>query len=322
MSTAMPEIVREHLLTIEWGQAYPDYLLELQPAERKILDLQKQGARLVDIHQDGSSYENLAARSLAARGKQEAKAGLNGSILDLPSLAQRVVLLNSILADRWQRAGSVVVVRSRPGVVLAGAKCLDERFGQKWKACPRACTLPVETLNDCIDTYDDRLGPQWRQVPSLLSTSPPEIIPRITTYDQHFGQAWRIRLRMLLNDPVTVLSSMRALKTINITQENTSAAAYFALLSTTVANKRKKAVHIRRNILGHTQVYMYEGKKHSGDIGKERRGQTDNDRQKEAEEIEELTQFIHHLGAAGFTKSIDTIDDWARGHGYLDQNGL
>jgi hypothetical protein len=167
-----------------------------------------------------------------------------------------------------------------------------------------------------IARYDTLLGRNWRSNAIILSLSQAVVEERVALYDGWFGTGWRVMSTILTNNPRTVISSVRALKTVGITQENTAPGSYFGLLNNTVANKREKARVIRQELLGHRQVHIYGDKTPISEIVQARKSQSQADRELEAQEIEEFRLFIQHLGAKGLGRSIAVIRDWAHSHGY------
>jgi hypothetical protein len=317
MSGRMPGIVADHLRTVEWGtETYPLDSLELHDNEALIFQQVNDGMSLKDVSRGyGLPYTVAVARYHTAKGKHEAKNGLSADVTELSLLAQRVVILNSLFGATWNR-GNSVVINTEPEVVLSNANKLDSILGYKWRRCPQLSVMGINTLKERIERYDAKLSPNWRNSPVLLTQSPDVVEERAAIYDGWFGEAWQMKPSILTNDPRTVISSARALKTVGITQENTPPGSYFALLGTTVANKRKKAAFIRRELLGHKQVHIHESKKPISEIVSARQSQSPKDRELESNEIAELKTFLRHLGAKGLTQSVEVIRKWSYSHGY------
>ncbi len=156
----------------------------------------------------------------------------------------------------------------------------------------------------------------WRHAPVILSQSPEVIEKRASLYDKWFDDKWYINPSILTNDPETVITSVRALRVVDINLENTPPGPYFVLLSTTVANKRRKAAYIRRSILGHSQIRISPAKRSLSEIVRERAAQTTEDKETERMEIEEFKAFVRHLGAKGLGLDLPNIRQWAQPNNY------
>lgn len=316
----MPQIVRERLLSIDWGvDSYPQELLELNEDEARILGAISGGKSVIKVaEEEGVGDWQVYPRYYSAQGKQEAKAGLGGDILGLSELAQRVVVLNSIFGDESWNSKTVNVVTNRSTeAILMCSNVLDELLGDSWKRCPKLLMLSSETIRSRVQQYDERLSPNWRWAPVILTLAQAKVEERAAIYDEWFGDQWYVCPALLTNIPETVASSARALKTIGIQPGDKPTKKYFNLLVTNVANKRRKAAFIRKAILGHSQVRVVEAKRSKSEIVKERQAQSPIDRQKEADEIEELKVFIRHLGARGLSQSLESIWTWAKTHNYV-----
>lgn len=311
-----PEVA-DYLSTIRWRpDEYPMALLELNDQERHYLELCRTRTYREVALAEGVSATTVRGKCVAALGKEEVLEALQTGqdIFSLDQNARRVVILNQLFGPHWSRYG-VQAVQVPEELVLQRARVLDERLGSKWRHTPQLCTLPAEKLDERIALYDALLGPNWRNTPTILTLDVEVTRDRIEKYDQWFGSSWRSFPTILTNKPETVRNSARALRlALDITLENTPIGAYFQLLSTSVANKRRKAAAIRRDILGHTQVYTFERPTPLAIVVAARRGQTPDQRARELEEIEEFKAFIHTLGARVLIASMGEIKRQATVH--------
>jgi hypothetical protein len=308
-----PDLVAEQLLTAGWGtEEYPRHLLEVNANERHVLELATTGLALSKIaRQEGLTLSVTSARYYSAVGKQEASAAFDKNVLDLTPLAQRVVVLTSLFGDKWDSVHSILMTSASDRIVKNSHE-LDKLMGDSWRRCPQLSIYSIDSLKERISRYDELLGPKWRTMPNLLTLSPDKVESKTILYDQWFGDAWHVRRGLLTNNPKTVIASLRALRSIGITQENTAPGPFFTALTSSVASKREKAAFIRRSILGHQQVYTGS----LADIIEARKGQTAEEKELEAQEIEDLKQFLRQIGAKGLATSITSIQSWATQHGY------
>ena len=315
--TDLSERVSDYLQAIPWGRHnYPTNLLAMSNTEQAVLTAVEDGMTVRAVAESvGRRYGTVHSDYTTALGKQQATEGLDDNILAVRELGQRVIILNHIFGVAWQGANKRLATVGAD-VVIKATEELDGMLGNTWRASPGLALQPKASLEARIEKYDVLLGEKWRSSPVILTQNPEVVAHRAKMYDQLFGDDWREVPSIVTNRLQTVLSSKRALKTIGVTRENTQPTPFYALLSTTVANKRAKVDFIRQQILGHEQVRICNGVRPLSEIVSERLSQTPEARALEVREVAELEAFVRHMGARGLAQSLSAITAWALKHGY------
>lgn len=315
-------VVRDHLQGLGWGtESYPLDSLLLDDDEQYILDRVSRGMTIKETAEtDGINYGMAYLEYLTAVAKQEALNGFNSDVLLLSPLAQRIVVVHSLFGTGTD--ARVALRQADLTTLINRTRFLDKTIGGRWRKYPAIVNLSEATIRHRIERYDCLLGPKWRNSPRILNMATKVVEERTAKYNEWFGESWRASPNTVSNTPRTVISSARALKSIGITLENTAGVPYFGLVGTTVENKRKKASIIRKEILGHTQVYIGEGKASLAENVEARHGQTPAEKELEAREIEEFKMFVSNIGAMRLVYSMSKIRSWAMENGYSSLHRL
>jgi hypothetical protein len=263
-----PSVLTAYLSGISWGESYPEELLAISDTEQYILGKRQQGLRFIDMaEQEGVRADDLRDYYRAGAAKQELQASRAVDIHDLGTDAQRVLILNDIFGAGWEEKNHDIIQRDSSDLINY-VGFMDSNFGVGWRQHDRLWSLGADGVQAKIEVYDRHLDPDWKAVPALVGVS--------------------VR---------TVLSSARALRYLGITRESTSKHAYYNLLKTRLATKQKRIIYIRRSILRHTQIRHSSQKRSISTLGARKAQQTEEERQTEQRELEELREFLTAMGA-------------------------
>ena len=219
-------------------------------------------------------------------------------------------------SSRWKR--EPVLLGLSTELLEDHAKHLTQLLaGEQWKSQPTLLTQSPEILKDKANNLTKIFNSdRWKTAPLLLSLSQETAIKYATDYTRHFkSNNWMERPSLLTVSPRTFNASLKMLEGMGITPE-THGKAVLLLLGTTTGLKREKAELIRKEILGHKNVYIFSKKIPLEEYIKFRTKLTPEQKEAEKKEIEEFAEFLQaHPNL--LVKSKDNIIQWGEKHGYI-----
>lgn len=307
------DVVGQELARSGWGtESYPILDLRLDAKDQRLLTLVDIPPRKVAKF-EGWDEEAMVATFRLVQAKQEAlRAADDGRPFDeLHVRTQNTIILTGLFGKRWMTR-DVGMINDNAGEVIKEANELDSVFGESWKSWPSLVRMAPYVRKKLIRTYDREFGLGWRKYPGIIAMAPDVVEERIHAYDVWLGEEWRERPGLVKTPPRTVISSIKALETVGITQENTGPATYTTLVATSMRNKRDKAAMIRRELLGHKFVVMSSEKRSLAENVNARAGYSEADRVEEAKEVAQFREFIPRMTSSRLVSSETAIKNWAR----------
>lgn len=255
-------------------------LLDLRQGDQELIDQVAQNGQIDLADQTKTENNRRAQRYHLARAKQDIAISVDSGVgmKDMSENAKRLLLLNHLIG-KGSEDNSARLIRHDKFKIADRASFMDQTLDDKWKTSGSI----------------------------LLSRSLKTLQRKVELYDKHFGTKWHKYSKIMIPSDRTVIASKRTLAYMGITLENTTPGAFFSLVGRSMELKQKRAIFIRRSILGHTQIRNASQKRRKSTMVARRQNQSEADKELEVQEIEDLRKFFRDIGSRYLVLSTQEI---------------